>query len=389
MATVKKRSWVSGGQKREAWRVSYTDPGGKRRHVQFSTKRDADAYRIKVEGEVATGVHTADAASVTVGDAIDIWVAACEAGGCDRSTIKTYKEVANGHIRPRIGATKLSKLSSPKVVEFRDEVQLKCSHAMASKAVRHLSMILGEAQNRGLVAQNVARGVKVKRPRGERQRLANRADIPPLDHLKRLLQAADEIAMEEPRAPVILRIVMLCGLRSSEIRGLAWPGVAFAVSAINVVQRADRWCDLGPPKSAAGLRSIPMGPALATALKKWKLRCPRNELNLVFPNSGGGVLDQKGIIALFLAVQVRAGLALDSGKRDKNGGIIWKPRYGLHDLRHVAASSWIAQKIDLKRLQVWIGHANIALTIDVYGHLIVDAQKDAELALQAENSLLA
>jgi site-specific recombinase XerD len=31
--------------------------------------------------------------------------------------------------------------------------------------------------------------------------------------------------------------------------------------------------------------------------------------------------------------------------------------------------------IDLKRLQVWIGHENIQLTIDVYGHLITGCQE--------------
>jgi integrase len=58
-------------------------------------------------------------------------------------------------------------------------------------------------------------------------------------------------------------------------------------------------------------------------------------------------------------------------------------------LRHAAASFWIADGSDLKRLQVWIGHENIALTVDVYGHLIADKKKDAELAAGAEAALLA
>jgi site-specific recombinase XerD len=57
-------------------------------------------------------------------------------------------------------------------------------------------------------------------------------------------------------------------------------------------------------------------------------------------------------------------------------------------LRHVAASNWLNDGIDLKRLQTWIGHENIQLTIDVYGHLIVDAKKDAALAASAEAALL-
>ncbi len=43
--------------------------------------------------------------------------------------------------------------------------------------------------------------------------------------------------------------------------------------------------------------------------------------------------------------------------------------------------------IDLKRLQVWIGHENIRLTLDTYGHLLKDDAKDAELALMASRDL--
>lgn len=64
-------------------------------------------------------------------------------------------------------------------------------------------------------------------------------------------------------------------------------------------------------------------------------------------------------------------------------------RYGFHALRHAAASGWIAQRIDLKRLQIWIGHENIQLTIDTYGHLIADAGGDAELIASAGAELLA
>ena len=108
----------------------------------------------------------------------------------------------------------------------------------------------------------------------------------------------------------------------------------------------------------------------------------------MFPNRAGKPMSQHHITERFLAVQIKAGLALDSGK-DTEGSTIWKPRYGLHALRHAAASAWIKQGIDLKRLQVWIGHATIQLTIDTYGHLIIDAQADAALAGGAETALLA
>jgi site-specific recombinase XerD len=108
----------------------------------------------------------------------------------------------------------------------------------------------------------------------------------------------------------------------------------------------------------------------------------------MFPNSRGGVIDQKGFIGLLVKVQVAAALALDTGRKDRKGRTIWAPRYDWHHLRHVAASNWLNDGIDLKRLQVWIGHENIQLTIDVYGHLMIDAKKEAALAAGAEAALL-
>jgi integrase len=187
----------------------------------------------------------------------------------------------------------------------------------------------------------------------------------------------------------MLRLAMLAGPRQSEIRALAWSTVDFGSREIRICQRADRWNNIGAPKSAAGTRTIPIGPALASALKAWKLRCPPNPLNLVFPGRAGAVLKQHTMAAKFLRLEIAAGLAIETGKRDADGDPVWSARYGWHDLRHAAASAWIAQGVDLKRLQVWIGHENIQLTLDTYGHLIRDAKKDAELASGSEAALLA
>jgi integrase len=67
---------------------------------------------------------------------------------------------------------------------------------------------------------------------------------------------------------------IFAGLRASELRGLRWQDVDFTVKAIEVRQRADRFNKIGPFKSAAAAREIPMGPYLANTLREWKLVCP-------------------------------------------------------------------------------------------------------------------
>ena len=246
-------------------------------------------------------------------------------------------------------------------------------------------MILADAMRRGLVAQNVARGVTIARCSRDK----TRACTPPIEHLRALLQAANRLGNSDPALPVMLRLSMLAGPRQSELRAFVWANMDLVGREVHVCQRADRWSVIGVPKSAAGTRSIPIGPALVSDLKAWKLRCPPNELNLVFPGRAGAVLKQHTMADKFLRLQVAAGLAIDTGKRDAKGKSVWAARYGWHDLRHAAASAWIAQGVDLKRLQVWIGHENIQLTLDTYGHLIKDAKKDAELASGSEAALLA
>ncbi|MDJ0643056.1 MAG: hypothetical protein QNJ15_09575 [Erythrobacter sp.] len=53
------------------------------------------------------------------------------------------------------------------------------------------------------------------------------------------------------------------------------------------------------------------------------------------------------------------------------------------------SSGRIANKIDLKRLQDWIGHESIQLTLDTFGHLLADQERDAESAALASRDLFA
>lgn len=199
---------------------------------------------------------------------------------------------------------------------------------------------------------------------------------------------------------------ILTGLRSSELRGLRWQDIDLAAGTITVCQRADQWGVIGPPKSEAGKRTIPVPPELVSELKRWKLLSPHSKLGLAFPSSTGTPLRHNNLLRrVYFPLQIRAGLGVPKTRRDgevlrlpkldeegqvvpgAEGEVVLTGKYGFHELRHAAASGWIANNIDLKRLQVWLGHSTIQMTMDVYGHLLNDAQKDAELALKASRDL--
>lgn len=79
----------------------------------------------------------------------------------------------------------------------------------------------------------------------------------------------------------------------------------------------------------------------------------------------------------------------DTGKPkidDKEQQIL-EPSYTLHDFRHAAASLWIEQRVNPKRVQKWMGHSSIQVTFDTYGHLFDQADQDSAVAAAIEREL--
>lgn len=382
---IRKRRWLApDGSEQYAWQVDYRDQAGKRRSRQFRRKKDAEAWHTQAVHEVANGVHTTDRDSITVVQAAEKRIARAITRSLEHATVRNYKTIHRLHIVPFLGSLRLSQLTRPRVEKFRDELAVDRSSAMVRKAIRELATIIGEAESRGEVAQNVAARLKVENNKRHQRQVI----IPTRDELRSMIRAAEGFLR-----PLIM-LAVTTGLRSSELRGLNWPSLDLQAATITVSQRAEERGKMGPPKSAAGHRTIPLAPEVVSALKAWKVEAKDNPAQLVFPSSTGTPFLHSNLISRhFAPLQVRAGICRNAVSRSKtrkldgHGQPILTGKYGLHALRHAAASNWIANRIDLKRLQTWLGHASIQQTIDKYGHLIADTERDAELAKMASRHL--
>lgn len=413
--SVRKRSWVtSKGVKKQAWVADYVDQAGKRHIKSFDRKKDADAFEAGAKVEVAEGIHTADSTSITVAQAAALWLETCLQVGLEATTIDAYRQHVELHIKPFIGSVKLSQINIAAVRDFEDRLRAgdpsgegargakPRSPAMVKRVRTSLGAILADAQERGLLARNVVRDLRARRTRGKEKHAEKRhkgklrvgVDIPTREEIKAILDHA------EGRWKPLLWTSVLAGLRSSELRGLRWDDVKFKEKEIHVTQRADRYKKMGPPKSDAGTRLIPLPPLLVNTLKAWKLACPTSDLDLVFPTGAGTIEYHVNIVQRgYLPAQERAGLIVP--KRDKAGNLVIKDgkqvmeaKYtGLHALRHFFASWCINRRADgglemtPKMVQERLGHSSITMTMDVYGHLFPRIDDEEELAA-AERSLL-
>jgi integrase len=202
-----------------------------------------------------------------------------------------------------------------------------------------------------------------------------------------------------PDWPAFILTNGFAGLRSSEMRGLPWVNVDFSNSVIHVTQRADRWGKIGSPKSEAGTREIEVPPAVIKALREWKVRCPKGELDLVFPNGIGRVESHSNIMnRFFYPTQIVAGVTKKVILRDKNrkpvldadgrSQMVVRAKFGLHAIRHFCASLWIEAGFSPKKVQALMGHKSIVQTFDTYGYLFERRDQDHAKVRKIQRSVL-
>jgi integrase len=386
MASIRKRTWKSAGETKTAWICDYDDQNGVRRLKTFKTRKAADAWLVTARHQVGQGTHTADSASVTVGEAADLWLARCERDNLEQSTMVGYRSHVIYHIKPMLGSTKLSRLTAPRVQEFVDQLLTGGrSRALTKKVVGSLSMLISEAQRRGLTSYNPVREVRVRLPKRER----GRPEMPTQDELRAILAE-----VSGRWRPLIVALVFT-GLRGSEARGLRWENVDPEERVLRVRERVDQWGAFGPPKSEAGTRDIPLAPIVVNTLREWKLACPKGELGLVFPNGKGRVESHANILHRgFGPLQTALGIVTPKldGKGEPvlvDGTPIILPKYSLHALRHAAAAIFIDHGTSPKRLQAILGHESIQMTFDLYGYLFDLRDDDRDGMSQLGARLLA
>jgi integrase len=147
------------------------------------------------------------------------------------------------------------------------------------------------------------------------------------------------------------------GMRLSELRGLRWSDVDLDAGLIHVRQRANAWGIMGPPKSRAGKRDIPLAPIVANTLRAWR---PSSRGELVFGSRSDRPLGMSNF-----RVYEWEPLLRRAGMEDKYNFLtylVWTP----------------------KRIQAVMGHSSVQMTFDLYGHLFEDKEADREAMAKLE-----
>ena len=184
------------------------------------------------------------------------------------------------------------------------------------------------------------------------------------------LQTLFKAIRDEPLYPLV-RIAALYGLRRSELLGLKWDSINFDEKRLTIqhtVSKVASIVEKDKTKTASSFRSFPLTAEAQSIFLDEKVKELEN-LNLfgksyqkndyVFKWGDGHPYSPDYVSQAFAKLLKKYDL----------------PHIRFHELRHSCASLLLNEGFTLKDVQEWMGHANIKMTADIYGHLDVARKK--------------
>ena len=168
------------------------------------------------------------------------------------------------------------------------------------------------------------------------------------------------------------------GMRQGELLALAWDDVDFVGCAIEV-RRSYSHGHWSTPKSHKG-RTVDMSNQLAAVLREHRERLRRRSRGSLPTTRMSTGRKEAVLLQLVFPSEAGSPLCGDNFRRRVFKRMIEAadvPRFRFHDIRHTFASLLLTQGEPLHYVKEQMGHASIQTTVDVYGHLVPGANRNA------------
>lgn len=337
----------------------YYDEHGERRRwtIKAATQEAAERTAFEVELDVSRrkrglAPEAPNPQGLTVGDLCKWW----REGPCKRlAHPKRTATVLTSMVENRAIAKKRADLLTPADVDAMladledEQIQYKSDAAphrrYAPRSLNHARTTLRTVFSRAIQAQKVR--LATNPVAGSETREVAQSDLVTLTHkeVTRLL------AVVEDPTRAIYAVAVFAGLRRGEIWALRRDAIDLERGTIKVSASNHR-----ASTKTGRVRVVPIHAELRPHLARQMLS---HKLALVFPSPLTGKMrsaDAKASRDLQAALE-RAGV---------------KRHLRFHDLRHTCATLFIQAGVGLPVLQRILGHASITMTVNTYGHLVVD-----------------
>jgi integrase len=360
MACIRKR--------RGRWVIDFYDQYGKRRWetmTKGTTKKKANERLREIEEQVSKGVYLPSSKIPLFSEVAKEWLEYKK----PNLRITTW-EVCEGHVRNHFKGLEGLKTNRINVVTIEKFIREKQDQDMNINTLRKILVTLGQilsyAVRHKYLDQNPLRDAERPRSQGEEgEHGQDKITVLTPSQVKNFLGK-----VEGQKYQAMFKLAVFGGPREGELLGFKWSDMDWENNQIHV-QRTYTKGKFFATKTKTSNRKIDLGPAVMTELKKWKLACPKNELDLIFPNEAGKPMNYSNMVNRHFFPALKAAEL---------------PRMRFHDLRHTYASLMIEQGENLKYIQSQLGHSSPTVTMNVYAHLMKPSNQQA--ACRLENAVL-
>jgi integrase len=266
------------------------------------------------------------------------------------SALRAYEGAMRLRVLPELGGVRLDELRRSDLQDFADAMLAEgLSPSYIQTTLLPLRAIVRRALARDELAADPCAGLQLPAVRGRRERYASPEEAEAL------------IAAVPVGDRAIWATAMYGGLRLGELRALRVDDVDVAAGVVRVERGWDPAAGAIELKSHAGRRKVPIAPILRDYLTEHLARTGRRGPELIFGRTP---------TLPFVANRTQA----RADEAWKDGGL---ERLTPHACRHTFASLMIAAGVNAKALSTFMGHANISITLDRYGHLMPGSEEEA------------
>lgn len=341
---------------------------------------EAEAERIAAEQRAeAERIAAEEAATPTVDEYVTSYIDTLEASGnVERVTAYNYRITA-ARIAEGFPNVKIIDLTTAQVQKWENGLSRKgYSPATVLKYHRLLSEVCKHAADVDqIIARNPCAGVKVPKQKAPSPNSLTREGYARLARTLELL---------EPSAVVTAATIALyTGLRQGEICGLRWRNYRVdgngnhTIKVEEAIGKAKGGTYSKAPKTKSSQRTVPVPEPLADMLERRRAHMVK-ELEL-----DGISLDQNDFDALYIVGysdgQYHSPTLLSRNWKalSSSFGLVGTQgrRISFHDLRHSFASLAISEGADIKAVAAVLGHANAAITLNVYADAYEEGKRRA------------
>ncbi len=282
-------------------------------------------------------------------------------------TFIATKRMLYNHLIPVFGALRLNKLSVSYIQGFINDLSSELVHYSVVHSINRRVLQYGVSLQ--LLPFNPARDVMLpKVPKKENKAIKF---IAPED-LKALMAYMEKLANKKFSYffdYVLYSVLLATGCRFGEVVALEWSDIDLDNGTISITKNYSRLLKLiGTPKSKAGVRVISIDKKTINLLRLYK-----NRQRQTFIETGARV----SAVVFSTPLKEYQNMATRQESLDRRITEIGIPRFTFHAFRHTHASLLLNAGISYKELQYRLGHATLAMTMDIYGHLSMDKEKEA------------